>query len=466
MASSPAMVGSSPMCQSIRRPPAASVTRLAAVGDDTGEVDRLALHLRAAGAGEVEQVVDQLAHLGTGSPHRGQVALGVGRELARCLAFEHLGVAGDMAQRRAQVVRYRRGKGIELAVGRLDLLRAQRERRIQLEDFALAPLVFGHVLGDAEQIERLVPAIDDRHLANAQRARAVVAGLHQLLGNLERLRSGQDFAVLSFRLLGLRGVEEIAIGLAANLVLRVAAEFLPGLVQPHIAQVGSVLDVEHARDVLDHRIEKAVGVGHSGHRGVEAAIQHAQLVLGATQILVALRRRIAGRQQQVEDLPPVGGDETPLAVQVNLDRVEPRVFGGQPAVGKQVADALEQQPVVVWLEHETVGAALQAADHVERVRERRHQDHRHAAQRRVGLDMPGQLAAVHLRHADIADDDVGHENRRLLERQPAVGADRHLEAVLLQQVAQALRLRRAVLGNQHPQRPGAIVGRIIHRVFR
>jgi len=163
--------------------------------------------------------------------------------------------------------------------------------------------------------------------------------------------------------------------------------------------------------------------------------------------IVQVNGLLVGRDQQVQNLLPLGGDDVPLAAEVDLQRHLHFVVLAQFEIHQQVLDPRQQVTLLVWLADEVVGAAFQATDDVLRVGQGGHQDDRDVLQVRVGLDGLAQAVAVQHRHHHVADD----QGRLVLpdRRQGllAIGCGHDRVAVLLEQVTQLLRLGRAVFGD-------------------
>src|SRR5262245_54319731 len=95
------------------------------------EVDRLAAHLHSPKPREDQQAVNQTAHVVGRLDDAPQVIFpGLVERSGRMLP-QQIGEAGDVAQRRAQVVRDRVGEGLQLLVAGLDFRRSARDAIFQ-----------------------------------------------------------------------------------------------------------------------------------------------------------------------------------------------------------------------------------------------------------------------------------------------------------------------------------------------
>ena len=113
---SPMTVGRAAICQTIARPLVAiSSARMTSCTSSSRSIDD-ADDLGPAHAGEGQQVVDQLAHLLARVGDRLQVMPGLLRQLAVGRPLQHLDVAVDVPQRRAQIVRHRVAEGFQFLV--------------------------------------------------------------------------------------------------------------------------------------------------------------------------------------------------------------------------------------------------------------------------------------------------------------------------------------------------------------
>ena len=102
--------------------------------------------LGAADSRECEQVVDQTAHARCRLADHRQVALARRIEGRSGVLLKQLGKACHVPQRRAQVVRYGVGEGLELLVARIELHGALGKFVIELPNFVLSPFALGEVV--------------------------------------------------------------------------------------------------------------------------------------------------------------------------------------------------------------------------------------------------------------------------------------------------------------------------------
>ena len=108
---------------------------------DLRQVDTLARQLAARHARQIKQRVDHRVHALAGGNDAAQVVAAqiVERLTAVAVVFEHdRRETIDNAQRRAQIVRYRMRKAVELASGVVELAHAPGELACALGEFALA----------------------------------------------------------------------------------------------------------------------------------------------------------------------------------------------------------------------------------------------------------------------------------------------------------------------------------------
>ena len=157
-------------------------------------------------------------------------------------------IADDDAEQVVEVVRD--------AAGQL----ADRLHLHRLAQLLLDRLALGDVLGVAEQIFRIAGLVLDRHLDGAQQALALVAGGDRLFRRDLDLAGLQHGAILGDEMVGLVPGEEIVVALAEILAAAVAEQLLARAVEQHEAAVGERLHEQHARQVVDHRVEEAGGL--------------------------------------------------------------------------------------------------------------------------------------------------------------------------------------------------------------
>ncbi len=191
--------------------------------DEVVEVDRRDVHRRAAQARERQQAIDQLAHVARRVADGGEVARGGLVALQAQVFFQQTHEAGDVPQRRAQVVRDRVGEGLEVAIGRQQLLGALDDALFQLVvDVAhevVELLRVRHVavdLGEALEVAALVTQRDQHRVRPV--ARAVLAqlpALHVVLAT----RGGQAQHALGIGAASrfIHGVEQHAVVAAEHL---------------------------------------------------------------------------------------------------------------------------------------------------------------------------------------------------------------------------------------------------------
>ena len=171
-------------------------------------------------------------------------------------------------------------------------------------------------------------------------------------------------------------------------------------------------------------------------------------MVGDAQFLVFRHRVFEDRDEEVEHL---------LAARLNLEllpgdrhlhlaagarrfrlqrRVEERIHAPEKIVG------------IVGLGDVVVGPGLEAADDVDRVGERREEDQRNRLPRRIGLGDLAELVAVHLRHLDVGDNEIGPLLLEELDRFEAVDRPPDRVARINEALLQHLRLDPAVLGDE------------------
>ena len=108
---------------------------------------------------------------------------------------------------------------------------------------------------------------------------------------------------------------------------------------------------------------------------LELDLRRGQLGAVPLQLAVRLNRVLEGRDEQIEDLLFFGGDREAPAEEHDLDPEDGR-GGAQAAVVQDRLDARQQLLGLVGLGEEIVGPALEPADDVHRLVERREQHHR------------------------------------------------------------------------------------------
>jgi hypothetical protein len=122
------------------------------------------------------------------------------------------------------------------------------------------------------------------------------------------------------------------------------------------------------------------------------------------------------------------------------------------AAPQQGAQPGEQLLALEGLDEVVVGAGVQPLDaRLDRVARRQDQDRDVVSLAQAARD----LHAVHLREAEIQDDEVGHEVRRRLQRNLSVGGDTDLVAL---QAQRALQDHRDLVVVLHHEDPGGAIG--------
>ena len=167
------------------------------------------------------------------------------------------------------------------------------------------------------------------------------------------------------------------------------------------------------------------------------------------EFFIDLDRLFIGRNQQVQDLLPLGGNEMLMAAEVDFHPNLHLLVFAQFDVHQQVFDARQQVALVIGLADEIVRTALQTPDHVLGIGKRSHEDDWNALELIVGFDRLAQLVAVQFRHQNIADDQRGFAPLRRRQGLRAVAGGRDRMALFRQQVLQPCGLRRAVLSNEY-----------------
>ncbi len=90
--------------------------------------------------------------------------------------------------------------------------------------------------------------------------------MNRLLGNIDQAAGGEDFAVFALDEVGLLGREEVSVVLADHIILGKPQQIQSRAVLPHVAQRARILDEHHDGQILDQRIEKAIGFQQLGLR--------------------------------------------------------------------------------------------------------------------------------------------------------------------------------------------------------
>ena len=159
---------------------------------------------------------------------------------------------------------------------------------------------------------------------------------------------------------------------------------------------------------------------------------------------------VVGRDQQIEHLPRRRRDDVPLIAGIDgharLFRAA-RASPQRPA-HQHLLDPPEKILIRIGLAHEAVGPVGQAAQDVRRIDQGGEQDHRRVAPALVGFDGVAQRIAVHLGHLDVGQHQVRCALAHGLDRRLAVACHSRAVAMRLNEAAQLLRLRWAVLDDQ------------------
>ena len=137
--------------------------------DETVQLHRPGPERLAPEAREGEQIVDQLAHLPAARAHHGEEAISLRVELAAVILFEHLRITVDRPQRRAQIVRNRIGKCLQLLVGGLQFLGALVHAQLKLIGMALDALIEPRLADRDRELGSYLAR--DAHLLVGKRAR-------------------------------------------------------------------------------------------------------------------------------------------------------------------------------------------------------------------------------------------------------------------------------------------------------
>jgi hypothetical protein len=160
----------------------------------------------------------------------------------------------------------------------------------------------------------------------------------------------------------------------------------------------------------------------------------------AREVRVQAQRVLVGGDEQFVDAAPF--------VRHHLQR--PRRIARVASL-QDAAHAVAQLVGVVGLGQEAVGARVQAAHDVLQGGQARQQQHGHGGQLRIVLQGAAQRIAIHARHGDVADHQVGRQLVDHAQRVHAVGGHAHARRamrILRQHPGQVLGLRRAVLDHE------------------
>ena len=120
------------------------------------------------------------------------------------------------------------------------------------------------------------------------------------------------------------------------------------------------------------------------------------------------------------------------------------------------------------LGHVVDAAGFERPDLVGRVGQRRDEDHRHVLRALARPETPADLVAIHLRQADVQQDEIGRVALHGFERLPSVGDGAHVVALLAQQVRQEPQRVDRVVDDQHAGRVGFLIHPMVvagHRAF-
>ena len=96
-----------------------------------------------------------------------------------------------------------------------------------------------------------------------------------------------------------------------------------------------------------------------------------------------------------------------------------------------------------------IGTGLEAVQYIGRVVQVGEQDDRQAFNAVDSSDLPAQFEAVHPRHQDVTDDEVGRIGMDMVQRREAIVRDEDAKAVCRQHLLQQFGLGRAVVDDQY-----------------
>ncbi|EEF21912.1 conserved hypothetical protein, partial [Ricinus communis] len=194
------------------------------------------------------------------------------------------------------------------------------------------------------------------------------------------------------------------------------------------------------RDQVVQRGARHVGLAGRLVQRARDPSEQRERIHHAREVRVQAQRVLVGGDEQFVDAAPL--------VRHHFQR--PRRIARVPSL-QDAAHAVAQLVGVVGLGQEAVGARLQAAHDVLQGGQARQQQHGHAGQLRIVLQGAAQRIAVHARHGDVADDQVGRQLAGHAERVRAVRGHAHARRamrVLRQHPGQVLGLRRAVFRHE------------------
>ena len=89
--------------------------------------------------------------------------------------------------------------------------------------------------------------------------RAVVNGVDGLLGDVDDVPGGEHLSVLLDKGVGCPSWEQVVVVLADQRFSRAADQLLPGPVEAHEPEFLGVFDEDHVGEVLQHRVQEALG---------------------------------------------------------------------------------------------------------------------------------------------------------------------------------------------------------------
>ncbi len=208
--------------------------------------------------------------------------------------------------------------------------------------------------------------------------------------------------------------------------------------EPERIVAGQLRGNDHAVEIAFRRLEES-GLGIVGDCQRAATAKHLRYALGS---------RCARLHQQHARLA-VGSDIAPA--QQFLDADIARGCGAQAQFVRQVLqphqalDACHELQVVDGLGQEIVRTGLEPANAVRHLIERRDHDDRHVLRRRVALQPPADLEAVHVRHHHVEKHDVDLAVLADFKRLGAAMRDQHLEIFGQQTRFQQLHIGRHVV---------------------
>ena len=108
-----------------------------------------------------------------------------------------------------------------------------------------------------QEERRLAGLVADRDLARMQGAHTAGWRHHHLFGDVAHVGGGKDGAIDGGKSLGHRRRKDFCIGPAEDRASRETHQLLGRAVESHEAQFLGILDEDHDRKQIDHRIEEA-----------------------------------------------------------------------------------------------------------------------------------------------------------------------------------------------------------------